>query len=128
LILTNRKMDIWFNAFKLIITELPKYLPRRGIKKEKAFEAVEAVLNAANRTSIFITKRRKGTYKTNIELSEIWINAASKVRDLDGDLYNRLLSNAEYWSNPESWTDEQIGEARIGLLDIKRDARGILNN
>jgi len=121
-------MDIWFNAFKLIVTELPKYLPKRGAKKEKAFEAVEAVLNAANRTSIFITKRRKGTYKSNVELSEIWMNAASKVRDLDGDLYNRLLSNAEYWSNPESWTDEQISEARIGLLDIKRDARGILNN
>lgn len=120
-------MDIWFNAIKLLITEIPKYIPNRKAKREKAFDATEAVLRAANRTSIYITKSIKGTYKSNIELSEICMDAASKVRDLDGDLYNRLLSNAEYWSNPESWTDDQIAEARIGLLDIKRDAKGILN-
>ena len=120
-------MDIWFNAIKLLVIEIPKYLPNRKAKREKAFEATEAVLRAANRTSIFITKSIKGTYKSNIELSEIWMDAATKVRDLDGDLYNRLLSNAEYWSNPESWSEEQVEEARIGLLDIKRDARSILN-
>jgi len=119
-------MDIWFNAIKLLIPEISRFFSNRKAKREKAFEAIEAVLRAANRTSIYITKRLKGTYKSNIELAEIWMDAASKVRDLDGDLYNRLLSNAEYWSNPESWTEKQVADARIGLLDIKRDAKGIL--
>lgn len=118
---------MWLDLFKLLTIEIPKYLDKRGAQKQKAFEALEAILRAANRTSIFITKCIKGTYKANLELSDLWIDAAAKVRDLDPDLYNRLLEKAEYWTNPQGWSDERIKEARIGLLDIKRDAKGILN-
>ena len=118
---------MWLESIKIIVPEIAKFLDRRKAKKKQAFEALEAILRAANRTSIFITKSIKGTYKSNLELSDLWMDAAAKVRDLDNDLYDRLLEKAEYWTNPVGWSDERIQQARIGLLDLKRDAKGMLN-
>jgi hypothetical protein len=54
------------------------------------------------------------------------MDAATKVRALDEDLYFRLLGKAEYWSNPEIWTDEKIAKANITLEAIKNDSRLII--
>lgn len=61
-----------------------------------------------------------------MDLSTIWKDAATKVRALDENLYFRLLGKAEYWSNPEIWTDEKIAKANIKLEAIKNGARQII--
>lgn len=45
--------------------------------------------------------------RPNIELADAWMNAARAVRDLDRNLYERLLLKAEFWANPIDWNDEQ---------------------
>ncbi len=117
---------MWLESFQIILQELKGYLNRNKAKKDKTFEAIEAILKASNRTSIFITKQRKGTYKSDIILSELWLEAASKVRDLDLDLYMKLLQNAEYWANPKNWDNDRIIRAQYFLLELKRTAKKLL--
>lgn len=117
---------MWLESFQVILQEIKGYLNRNKAKKEKAFEAIEAILKASNRTSIFITKQRKGTYKSDVVLSELWLEAASKVRDLDLDLYMKLLENAEYWANPKEWDDNRIERAKTFLLELKRTSKKLL--
>lgn len=119
---------MYLEAFKLTVESIKNIIYWNSNKKAKAFEAVEAIQRAANRTSIFITKSRQRTYKSNVELSDIWLDAAKAVRELDKDLYNRLLMKAEYWSNPEEWDNQKVDNARISLLEIKRDSRAFLKN
>ena len=116
----------WIDATEILIKEVKGIFNRKAKRKEKAFEAIEAINRAANRTSIYISKNKKGTYKSNLELSDLWLETATKVRDLDVSLYNQLLYKAEYRSNPASWSDNDVKKAKIGLLEIKRAAQEIL--
>ena len=70
---------------------------------------------------------RRKKEKPNQGLSEIWVEAASKVRGLDSDLYNRLLAKSEYWANPEEWTDEDALSYNISLDSIKKDCKAIID-
>lgn len=118
--------DTWLNATVILIKEVKEIFDKKAQKKQKAYEAIEAIYKAANRTSFYITMNQNGTYKSNLELSDLWLETAAKVRDLDESLYEQLLMKAEYWSNPENWSNEDVKRTRIGLLEIKRAAREIL--
>ncbi len=119
--------DTWLKATEILIKEVKEIFNKKAQKKQKAYEAIEAIYKAANRTSFYITMNKNGTYKSNLELSDLWIETAAKVRDLDESLYEQLLMKAEYWSNPENWSDEDVKRTRIGLLEIKRAAKEILH-
>lgn len=118
--------DTWLSATVILIKEVKEIFDKKAQKKQKAYEAIEAIYKAANRTSFYITMNQNGTYKSNLELSDLWLETAAKVRDLDELLYEQLLMKAEYWSNPENWSDKDVKRTKIGLLEIKRAAREIL--
>jgi hypothetical protein len=119
--------DTWLTATVTLIKEVKEIFEKRTQKKQKAYEAIEAIYKAANRTSFYITMNQNGTYKSNLELSDLWMETAAKVRDLDESLYEQLLMKAEYWSNPKDWNEEDVKTSKIGLLEIKRAAREILH-
>ncbi|MHC1777562.1 MAG: hypothetical protein AB9834_19345 [Lentimicrobium sp.] len=118
--------DTWLSALVILIKEVKEIFDKKTQKKQKAYEAIEAIYKAANRTSFYITMNQNGTYKSNLELSDLWMETAVKVRDLDLALYEQLLMKAEYWSNPQNWSNEDVKTTKIGLLEIKRAAREIL--
>ena len=117
---------MWFDIVKEGLKEIKELVTKKGKKKEKVYEAIEAINKAANRTTIYITKSISGTYKSDQELSDLWMEAAKAVRELDTELYFRLLGKAEYWSNPEEWPEDRVKKAKISLLEIKREAKKLL--
>lgn len=119
---------MWFDIVKEGLKEIKELVTKKGKKKEKVYDAIEAINKAANRTTIYITKSISGTYKSDQELSDLWMEAAKAVRELDNNLYFRLLGKAEYWSNPEDWPEDRVQKARISLLEIKREAKKLLQS
>lgn len=119
---------MWFDIVKEGLKEIKELVSKKGKKKEKVYEAIEAINKAANRTTIYITKSISGTYKSDQELFDLWMEAAKAVRELDNNLYFRLLGKAEYWSNPEDWPEDRVQKARISLLEIKREAKKLLQS
>lgn len=99
---------------------------KQQAKKAKSYEAIEAIYRAANETTTFLQRCMRKVEQPNADLSKIWIDAAKTVRELDQDLYFRLLGKSEFWSDPIAWTDDKIAKANISLESIKRDAKEIL--
>jgi hypothetical protein len=118
-------MALWLDAFDRVLKEIKEMISKNKEKEQKAFAACEAIQKAANRTSEFLQTHSKTSSKPNLALSDIWLDAAKAVRELDSGMYNRLLSKAEYWSNPNDWTDEKIEAANIRLDTIRKDSRKI---
>lgn len=118
---------MWLDIIKELYKELKERAAKKTKKKDELYDAIEAVNKAANRTTIYITKSLNGTYKSDQELSDLWMDAAKAVRELDDDLYLRLLAKAEYWSNPQDWSDEDVQSARITLEEIKKGSKELIN-
>jgi hypothetical protein len=118
-------MALWLDAFETVLKEIKELVGKKKEKKQKAFEACEAIQRAANKTTDFLTSSSKKT-KPNKELSDIWLDAAKAVRDLDVGIYNRLLAKAEYWSNPRDWTKEKVEEANIRLDSLRKDSKAMI--
>ena len=49
------------------------------------------------------------------ELRELWNNAHVELRQIDNDLANRCFVKAEFWIEPEKWSDEKVEEYNIKL-------------
>lgn len=119
-------MTMWLEAIQFGLKEVKELFTKNEAKKAKLYEAIEAIYEAANETTIFLQECSRQVEKPNRDLSKIWGDAATKVRDLNKDLYFRLLGKAEYWSDPTTWTQEKIDRANIALDSIKRDSRLLL--
>lgn len=120
-------MAIWLETIQFGLNEVKELFSKQDVKKAKSYEAVEAVYEAANETTTFLQECMRKVEKPNKDLSKIWMDAAKKVRDLDSDLYFRLLGKAEYWADPTTWTQDKIDRANIALDSIKNDSRQILS-
>lgn len=111
-----------------IVKELVKnYSEYRNSRKDELYNALEAINRAANRTKVYYNSRNFQNEEPNQELSDIWLDAASEVRNLDSDLYYRLLNKAKFWANPNDWNVERSTKARIFIDDILEDTNNLLN-
>jgi hypothetical protein len=59
-------------------------------------------------------------------LVRLWGAAAASFYTLDGDLAARLQLKAEYWTQPESWTSQQVRDAGIALEHVAACTRQLL--
>lgn len=113
-------------AILKVLNAIKSFKISRKENKERIFQAVESIREAANRTKHYYSSLRTGDEQPNIDLSEYWLKAASAVRELDRDLYNRLLDKADFWANPSSWTTELSEQHNIYLDEILEDSNRIL--
>jgi hypothetical protein len=87
------------------------------------------VVEIANRTLRYIAARRRSGHIDLDEeraLSQGWKNAGVQLANLPEvppDLVNRYFLKAEYWSDPEAWTDNRIESSKIRLDEISRESR-----
>lgn len=109
-----------------VLSNLKDFKKYVGEKKDQAYNAVEAIQRAANRTNAYFASDDFRPGYPNPELSDLWIQAAAAVRRLDQNLYGRLLEKSEFWANPKRWNDEMVREARIYISDIIEDSTQIL--
>ncbi|MCL4550123.1 MAG: hypothetical protein M1480_03135 [Bacteroidetes bacterium] len=110
-----------------VLAELRIFSLSRRQRRDRIFNAVEAIRRAANQTKFYYANLRGTVEEPNMQLSEAWMNAATAVRDIDNNLYERLFLKADFWANPSEWTAEQSAQNNIYLDSIIEDADRILN-
>ena len=116
----------YLSGFLTVLKEVKTFQKYLNEKKDKTFEAIEAIHRAANQTRAYFNSYDYKEGIPNIELSELWLDAASAVRRLDADLYNRLIEKANFWSNPSNWNSSDVEEARIYIDDIISDTNRMI--
>ena len=101
-------------------------------ERRAAVAALSAAVEIANRTlQYFANLRRTGQRDQEQEraLATGWSTAGVQLaglKNVPSQLVNRYFLKADYWSFPESWTDERITESRIGLDEIAEESRSLL--
>jgi hypothetical protein len=105
------------------------WITRKERKDERDDAAVRSVLIALNTTKTYIARRDRGEAidrDAEAKLVDLWTAAAVQIRRSDPDLAVRLQQKAEYWTNPENWTEEEVRENRIQIDQIAEEATKLL--
>jgi hypothetical protein len=105
------------------------WITRNERKQERDDAAVQGVLTAINTTKRYLARRERGEpidRKVEAELVELWTAASVHVRRTDVGLAMRLQDKADYWTNPENWTAEEIVNNGIQIDKIAAEGRRLL--
>jgi hypothetical protein len=97
------------------------WITRRERQQERDDAAVDSVLTAVNTTKRHLARRERGEpidREAEAELVRPWTAAAVHIRRTDPGLAESLQDKAEYWANPENWTDEEIASNGIQIDEI----------
>lgn len=116
-----------FEAILKALAEIRIFKISKSKNRERIFNAVEKIREAANETKYYYASMSTEKEEPNRELANIWIEAASAVRELDINLYQRLLQKADFWANPRDWTPEMSEQKNIYLDEIIEDTDRLLN-
>ncbi len=111
------------------LTGIGLWITRRKRTQERDDTAVRSVLTALTRTKLYVAKRDRGDpidREAEDELVELWTTASVHIRRTDPDLALRLTKKADYWTDPENWTTEEIVNNRIQIDDIAKEATRLL--
>ncbi len=107
------------------------WITRRERQEERDDAAVGSVLDAVNKTKLYLSRRERGEdadRDVESELVGLWTTASVHIRRTDVDLAQRLGDKADYWTNPESWTAEQVAAKRIQIDEIDAAAKRLLGD
>ena len=91
--------------------------------------ALLAIYTATTETKNYISslgKRKKHAKEKERQLSELWIKAGGKLRNIDNDLAQRCIIKADYWANPDEWTMADIKNSKITLDEIIKESRELM--
>ena len=102
---------------------------RTGRAEARLEAAVRALQTAALQTNLYEASFRAGKLRDTTregELVGLWGSAAGSFFCVDPDLAERLQLKAEYWTEPDAWTPEQIHDARVSLQQITELTRQLL--
>ena len=91
--------------------------------------ALLAIYTATTETKNYISslgKRKKHATEKERQLSELWIKAGVKLRNIDNDLAQRCIIKADYWANPDEWTMADIKNSKITLDEIIKESRELM--
>ena len=91
--------------------------------------ALLAIYTATTETKNYISslgKRKKHAKEKERQLSELWIKAGVKLRNIDNDLAQRCIIKADYWANPDEWTMADIKNSKITLDEIIKETRELM--
>lgn len=113
-----------------MLTAIGEWIDRlRGMNRDKLAQskaALQALVSATIKTTAYLANVRRGAQierDRESTLAQLWSEASIELREINPDLAERCFIKAEYWADPEQWTDTQIQEARIGIESIKDEAQ-----
>jgi len=109
-------------------------------QNERERKALKALYAALMETSMYFrrldsphlarTKREQKEFQRDIAreeaLARLWTEASVELRDVDEDLATRCFFKAQYWTNRDAWTAEDVHNANIALQRVTRDAQALL--
>jgi hypothetical protein len=92
--------------------------------------AVSRLQKAVLQTKLYVSALDRGepvNRRTEHRLVDLWGDAATQFYDLDGSLASRLQLKAEYWTQPQAWTSQQVRDAGIALDHVAEYTRQLLH-
>ncbi len=98
----------------------------RQYKSQKYDEALHALHKAVHETNKYINGT-KHNVEQELELSNLWGQAAIKARNLSKDLAKRCYIKSEYWQDPDSWSFSKIKSDGICLTRIENELRDLIS-
>lgn len=125
--------DIFFSIFDRLSDIMRRNADSRQTDRQAVADALSVAVNISNRTMRYIAQLRRAGGQHSLQeeaaLSQGWTDAGIKLSQLPNpplDFVERYFLTSEYWSDPESWTDERIDAAMIRLEDLARESRAVL--
>ncbi len=104
--------------------------------EEREKVGLRALCLALNETRLYVAKLERAKSETgNFEgrdfgqeekLSNLWTEAAPLLKRIDPDLAQRCLEKADYWTDPEDWSVQDIKNAGIGLERVHLETKKLL--
>ncbi len=97
-------------------------------KRELKDNALRSVSTALRETQLYYRDLGKGkecSMDIEAQLAKYWSAAAIPLRHIDEELAMACEHKAEYWVNPEQWSDEEIVRLGIKLEDVAQAYRNI---
>ncbi len=91
--------------------------------------ALRAISNALNETSIYYRDLGRGKprdFDIEAQLSRFWSAAAIPIRHFDPQLAEVCEHKADYWLNPDQWTEQEVKRLGIGLTTVRDQYRTML--
>ncbi|MFM2479713.1 hypothetical protein [Celerinatantimonas sp. MCCC 1A17872] len=95
-------------------------------KRELKDDALRAISTALNETAIYyrdLARSKERNFEVEAQLVRYWSAAAIPLRHIDQELASICENKAEYWLNPEEWSNEQVIQFGIKLEDVKKAYR-----
>lgn len=92
-------------------------------------EALRSISHALDETYLYyrdISNGRLPNRDKEAMLVKYWSAAAISLRHFDKNLARRCDSKAEYWVNPESYSDKDIQDLGIGLENVRQAYKKML--
>ena len=98
--------------------------------RERWKQAIAVLQTAVLETQSYVARVGRGEAADRAvehQLFNRWAAASNAFYSLDGPLAARLQLKAEYWTDPEAWTSEQVREAGISLDHVAQYTRQLLH-
>lgn len=95
-------------------------------KREIKDSALRAISIALQETKLYYRDRERDSVRnmdTEAQLVRYWGAAAIPLRHIDEELAMICERKAEYWINPDDWSNEKITELGIKLQDVSNAYR-----
>lgn len=115
-------------AFVDGVQQVGDWIDKVARRHERADAAVKAVLLALNETKAYLADWERGAKSRERELVlvRLWTDAAVAIRRKDRDFAHQLQAKAEYWTDPEKWSSEDVRRVGIQIDAIAGRARSLL--
>lgn len=99
-------------------------------RRELKDNALRAISTALNETFLYYRDLGKGLARNmdrEAQLTNYWSAAAIPLRHFDEELANICDYKAEYWVNPEIYSDDEIKNLGIELNEVRSAYRKMLS-
>ena len=98
-------------------------------RRELKDSALRAISTALDETYLYFRDLGKGSNRNldrESQLTKYWSAAAIPMRHFDENLADICDKKAEYWVNPENYSNEEISELGIELGEVRQAYRKML--
>lgn len=98
------------------------------MKGKDISSSIEALNKAVQQTTVYVTRIEKGEERSRDkerELYEVWFSASVPMAKVDKALAMTFEQKAEYWLDPELYTDDKIKDLGISLIRMKSELKAL---
>ena len=102
---------------------------RRENEQDRVNEALQALGDAYYSTVAYYETdftNSEAKRHEQLQLAQKWDRVANLTRRFDSNIASRFSLKSRFWQDGEAWSSSKIKGAKIGLENIRRDARFLL--